>query len=401
MAVVAGAGPVGALAALLLARRGVKVVLVERKGALATESHASTFHPSTLDLLAGVGIGLAADPAAVRVDSIQWRDERGAVRAEVAYRLLEGRTGHPFRLHLDQQALLDRLAVMLAADPRVEFRPGCTVVGLDPARTAVTVSGEDGGLETIAAAAVVGCDGARSTVRELAGIGFPVAGYPTGAVRAFVAGDPGSQLPRESGNPPLAGLCYFRGNGDGMSLLRMADDTRLVVRTTGEQEDAARLREALAAATPWSFDDLEVRRIDSYRLERGVAESFLAAEGEVLVLGDAAHVTSTAGGLNMNSGIHDAFSLMPLLADFLFGRCGRHEVEAAADTRRRFMVEEVVPRTERRVRGLQDDDAGRPGEHMEEIAGLAEDPGAARKFLVEASLLDSPLDPAGTTVGAR
>ena len=65
------------------------------------------------------------------------------------------------------------------------------------------------------------------------------------------------------------------------------------------------------------------------------------------------------------------------------------------------MVEEVVPRTERRVRGLQDDDAGRPGEHMEEIAGLAEDPGAARKFLVEASLLDSPLDPAGTTVGAR
>lgn len=390
---IVGAGPVGALSAVLLADRGVPVTLIDRNPGLQTTSHASTFHPPTLDLLAAIGIDLHSDPRAVRVSSVQWRDRRGAVLAEIDYRLLEGATGHPFRVHLDQQALLDRLAARIDEHTRIDFRPGLTAVALDAGPT-VTVCDPDGDRHALAADLVLGCDGAHSAVRALSGIGFAASEYPTGAIRAFVSGNLDRLMPEDV--PALSGLCYFRGGGDGVSVLRMSSDTRLVARTTGRHDDAARLGEALAAATPLAMADLDVDRIDVYRLRRGVADTYLSERNPVLVIGDAAHVTSTAGGLNMNSGIHDAFALMPVVADWLTGRTRRATVAALASARRDYMVHQVIPRTERRVRGLQDSDSDSYSIHLADIDGLAADPVAARQFLVEASLLDTPLTPERT-----
>lgn len=386
---VIGAGPVGAVSAILLAREGISVTVIDRGPALTTESHASTFHPSTLDLLTTIGVDLARHREAVRVTSVQWRDNRGDIRAEVDYRLLEGITGHPFRIHLDQQFLLDRLGALMAAEPLVTVRFGLTAVGLDPGRPTIRVASADGRSDTVTADMVIGCDGAHSAVRSLAGIGFPVAEYPTGAIRAYVTTDLAATPPLRRASPPLSALCYFRGGGDGLSVLRMRNDTRLIVRT--RQNDSRRLSEALGNATPWSLCDLDISRIDSYRLERGVADSYVCERGPVLILGDAAHVTSTAGGLNMNSGIHDAFALMPPVADWLHGRVGRPALEAVAGARRRYLLEEVIPRSERRVRGLQDPDRLMLGEHLADLERLAADPVAGRQFLIEASLLDTPL----------
>lgn len=387
---IVGAGPVGALSAVLLADRGVPVTLIDRNPGLQTASHASTFHPPTLDLLAAIGIDLPSDPQAVRVSSVQWRDRRGAVLAEIDYRFLEGATGHPFRIHLDQQALLDRLAARIDEDTRIDFRPGLTAVALDAGPT-VTVCEPDGNRRALTADLVLGCDGAHSVVRELSGIGFAASEYPTGAIRAFVSGNLDFLMPEDV--PALSGLCYFRGGGDGVSVLRMSSDTRLVARTTGRHDDAARLGEALAAATPLAMADLDVDRIDVYRLRRGVADTYLSERNPVLVIGDAAHVTSTAGGLNMNSGIHDAFALMPVVADWLTGGTRRETVAALASARRDYILHQVIPRTERRVRGLQDSDSDSYSNHLADIDGLAADPTAARQFLVEASLLDTPLTP--------
>jgi len=386
-AVVVGAGPAGALSALLLARSGVSVTLVERNATMSTASHASTFHPSTLDLLTTLGVDLAADPDAVRVDSVQWRDHRGWIRAEISYRLLDGLTGHPFRIHLDQQALLDRLAMLIAAEAGVEFRPGVSVTGLDPRRPGVTAASG----EHLAADVVIGCDGAHSTVRAASGIAFPVTGYPTAALRARVTADLDALLPSQS--RPLSGLCYFRGGGDGISVLRMATDTRLIVRTTGARSERDRVAEAVANATPFDDGDLDIGAIDSYVLQRGVVEDYLCDDAPVLVLGDAAHVTSTAGGLNMNSGIHDAFALMPVVADWLHGRAPRESLAVAAAARRAYIADAVIPRSERRVAGLQDGDPDALRAHLADVAALAADPVAARRFLIEASLLDQHCAP--------
>lgn len=387
--VVVGAGPVGAVSALLLVGLGVSVTLVERNPSLASVSHASTFHPATLDLLSTMGIDLASDPEAVRVDSVQWRDGRGEIRAEVHYRLLEGLTAHPFRIHLEQQALLDRLAVLIAAEPDVEFRPATTAVelDLDSGRPAVTVVTDRGRRERITADAVIGCDGAHSAIRRLAGIEVQVTEYPTGALRARTTVDLDA-MPRSVGRQPLSGLCYFRGGGDGLSALRMAGDTRLIVRTSRTRPDRDRVAEAVAAATPWDAEDLAIGDIDSYRLWRGLVDSYLSDRGPVLVLGDAAHVMSTAGGLNMNSGIHDAFALMPVLAEWIRGRADRQAVAQAATARRRYVADAVIPRSERRVAGLQDGDADRLDGHLADVVAMSESLDRARQFLIEASLLD-------------
>ena len=122
-----------------------------------------------------------------------------------------------------------------------------------------------------------------------------------------------------------------------------------------------------------------------------MAKSYLCERGPVLILGDAAHVTSTAGGLNMNSGIHDAFALMPVVADWLHRRVGRSALELLAASRRNYLLREVIPRGERRVRGLQDPDRDSLNGHLADLDQLSADSAAARQFLIEASLLDTPL----------
>ena len=94
----------------------------------------------------------------------------------------------------------------------------------------------------------------------------------------------------------------------------------------------------------------------------------------------------------MNSGLHDAFALIPVVADWLAGRTGRQRVAELAAVRRDYLVRQVIPRTERRVRGLQDSESDSDSYtgHLADIEHLAADPVAARQFLAEASLLDTP-----------
>lgn len=387
--VVVGAGPVGCVAALLLARSDVTVTLVERNVGLTSASRASTFHPSTLDLLASLGIALHRHPDAVTANTIQWRNRRGAVLAEVSYRVVEGLTQHPFRVHLEQQSLLDLLAEAIGQERNIDLHSGTSVVGLDLGRRLVaTESG--GGRQNIAADLILGCDGAHSDVRRSAGIGFPVADYPTIALRARVQPDIASLLSADSA-ASLSSLCYFRGDDDGISALRMSDHTRLIVRGIGADDPFTRVSEAVVRATPLPIGELHIEEIDSYRLKRGVVDSYLSDDGGVMVIGDAAHVTSTAGGLNMNSGIHDAFTLMPIVAGWLHRGLDLNELRRATTRRREYVLREVIPRAERRVKGLQDRNGGALAAHLADIENLARDPAAARQFLIEASLLDAGL----------
>lgn len=389
-AVIVGAGPVGAVAALILARHGIRVTLIERNGTLLSMSRASTFHPSTLDLLLAQGIDLAGHPAATTVTSLQWRNRDGEVLAELDYRLLTGLTNHPYRIHLDQQILLDRLAELIDDEPEIDFRCATEVVALDPARPAITTVTTDGRRRTLTADVIIGCDGSHSLIRQQAGIRLSVLPYPTRALRAHTDADLSALLP-ESAPQPLSGLCYFRDGGDGVSALRVGNHNRLIVRGAPGQPDVARVAEAVANATPWNMDALAVQRIDGYLLGRGVVDSYFSDLGPVLVIGDAAHVTSTAGGMNMNSGIHDAFAVMPALAGRLRGGTDPLRVAHIAEARRRYMLEEVIPRTERRVRGLQDRDRTSFATHLHDLAPLVANRAARRRFLIEASLLDAPL----------
>ncbi|MFI9114436.1 FAD-dependent oxidoreductase [Streptomyces venezuelae] len=392
---VVGAGPVGLTAALVLARSGVPVTLLESRRELATESRASTFHPATLDLLDELGVAAALRRQGRTVDRVQWRDLSGRVHAELDYSLLAGHTAHPYRLHVEQARLTPLLLAELSATGLADVRLGATVVGAEDTGDGVRLRTEDAaGRGTVTRHPyVVAADGARSRLRALAGLPGTAEEYPDYALRV-VTGTPLDEL-----LPGLAPLAYVRDPRASFSALGMPDHWRLIFRiprgVAREEVLApgavrARVERALpgAAGRAVRVDDAH-----TYRLARFLLPRYRA--GRVLFAGDAAHLTSTAGGMNMNCGLHDAVETGRALAAVLRegasgGTRPGSTLDAALDAaleRRRSVVETaVIPRSEARTAGL--DNAAQLPARLDALRRTAADPAAATDYLLKASLLD-------------
>ena len=103
--VIAGAGPVGLVAALALARRNVPVRVIEAEPALTRDLRAGSFHPPTIDMLAALGVADDMHKDGIIVRHWQYRDRFAGVVAEFDLGLLGDETDHPYRLHLEQHRL--------------------------------------------------------------------------------------------------------------------------------------------------------------------------------------------------------------------------------------------------------------------------------------------------------
>ncbi|MFF5921100.1 FAD-dependent oxidoreductase [Streptomyces flavochromogenes] len=394
---VVGAGPVGLTAALVLARTGVRVTLLESRETLATESRASTFHPSTLDLLDELGVAAALRRQGRTVDRVQWRDLDGVVHAELDYSVLAGHTGHPYRLHVEQARLTPLLLAELTATGLADVRFGTTVTGAEHLGGGEIGGGGTGGgvrLRTGDAAGrvtvsrhpyVLAADGSRSPLRELAGLPGAAEEYPDYALRV-VTGTPLDELV-----PGLAPLSYVRDARASFSALGMPDHWRLIFRIPrGTDRDAVLAPEAVRARVEQALPGAAGRAVriaeaHTYRLARFLLPRYRA--GRVLFAGDAAHLTSTAGGLNMNCGIHDAVETGRALAAVLRGDAPGEAVLDAALERRRSVVETaVIPRSEARTAGL--DSAAELPSRLASLRRTAADPRSAVDYLLKASLLD-------------
>ncbi|MGV9383570.1 FAD-dependent oxidoreductase [Nonomuraea sp. NPDC003707] len=386
--IVVGAGPVGLAAALTLANAGVPVAVYERAHALTSHSRACTFHPAVLDLLADLGVAQPLIAKGTAVHQVQWRTRRGEVLAAVDMTLLKGLTGHPFRLHAEQSTLTGLLARQLARHPHASLHFGTAVDAVSDAGPGVRVRA---GGTWASARYVVAADGARSTVRTLLGLPFPAVPYPTQALRIMTG------TPLTDYLPDLAPLTYVRDRDISCSLLQLPDHWRIVIRLP--ISDTVPSRNTVTAlarrALPPTGRGPRILDTHTYRLARAVLPSF--RRGRVLFAGDAAHLTSTAGGLNMNAGILDAVEVGRVLAAVLGEGASTAALEGWATRRRKIILDKVIPRSEARVAGVQDlADAHNVDRHRREAAmthvhAIAADPAATRGWLAEASLLDTTL----------
>ncbi|WP_055599432.1 FAD-dependent oxidoreductase [Streptomyces aureus] len=388
---VVGAGPVGLTAALVLARTGVRVTLLESRETLATESRASTFHPSTLDLLDELGVSAALRRQGRTVDRVQWRDLDGVVHAELDYSVLAGHTGHPYRLHVEQARLTPLLLAELTATGLADVRFGTTVTGAEHigggATGGVRLRTEDaaGRVTVTRHPYVLAADGSRSRLRELAGLPGAAEEYPDYALRV-VTGTPLDELV-----PGLAPLSYVRDARASFSALGMPDHWRLIFRIPrGTDRDAVLAPEAVRARVEQALPGAAGRAVriaeaHTYRLARFLLPRYRA--GRVLFAGDAAHLTSTAGGLNMNCGIHDAVETGRALAAVLRGDApGEAALDTALERRRSVVETAVIPRSEARTAGL--DSAAELPARLASLRRTAADPRSAVDYLIKASLLD-------------
>src|SRR5215813_3944815 len=158
--IVAGGGPVGAVAALLLARAKMPVTMIERATDVMLDYRASTFHPPTLDLLENSGITAALVAMGLVCPTVQIRDREIGKVAEFDVTRLKDETRHPYRLQCEQFKLVGHVYQELAKIPGVDLRFGHEVTAIAQDDDGVTVTAEhDGARVAVHGDAVIGCDG--------------------------------------------------------------------------------------------------------------------------------------------------------------------------------------------------------------------------------------------------
>jgi 3-(3-hydroxy-phenyl)propionate hydroxylase len=170
----------------------------------------------------------------------------------------------------------------------------------------------------------------------------------------------------------------------------MAGIWRVISPAEGDEPDDAVLAEdALQARLQHFFPQpaaYDIRYRGLYRFHQRVASSFRA--GRLFLAGDAAHVNNPAGGLGMNSGIHDGMELAELLAAVAAG--ADPSLLDRYDRRRRPLnVEFVQEQTVANKRRLEERDPVVRRTHLDELARIAADSARARQFLLRASLIQS------------
>ncbi|GAA1499679.1 NAD(P)/FAD-dependent oxidoreductase [Dactylosporangium maewongense] len=365
--IVAGAGPVGLTAALTLHRLGADVTVLEAGEALATESRASTFHPPSLEMLAGLGVLPALLEQGLVSPRFQYRERGGGIIAELDMGLLAGDTPYPFRVQCEQSKLT-RLLLPLLPPGTVHFGQRVERVAQD--RTGVTVN--DG----LRGDWLIGADGANSAVRRsLFGDAFEGITYPD----RFLVGSTDEDLAALL--PGIADVNYLFDPVEWLVLLRTPDHWRVLLPTppdTPDDLEKARLPERLLGVAdpgrPW-----RVAHTTLYRVHQRVAESFRV--GRVLLAGDAAHINNPLGGMGMNSGIHDAVLLAKAVMT------GDEDViTGTADARRAVARDYVQKTTHGNWEKLR---SGGASAYAAELRALAADPAAARAYLLRSSMIAS------------
>jgi 2-polyprenyl-6-methoxyphenol hydroxylase-like FAD-dependent oxidoreductase len=293
--IIAGAGPAGLMLAGELRLGGVEVTVLERRTAPSGESRGLGFTARAAEVFAQRGLFARfshAEPSP--------QGHFGGI--PLNFGVLEGgffTVRHVFQYQVEQ--VLEEWAAGLGAT----ILRGHEVAGLSlrPGGVSVDVDGPAGRYEA-AAAYLVGCDGGRSTVRQLAGFDFP----GTEATREMYLADVvGRNIrPRFIGERVAGGMAMSAPLEDGVDRIivcengtRPAEGPRSLdfgqvadawQRLTGESLHGAEIKWVSA------FTDA-ARQVSHYRRER------------VLLAGDAAHIHLPAGGQGLSLGVQDAVNL--------------------------------------------------------------------------------------------
>ncbi|EZP83968.1 putative monooxygenase [Novosphingobium resinovorum] len=388
--IVAGAGPVGLIAALALVQRGVPVLVLEEESAPIQDPRGAAFHPPTLDIIERLGILDPLMDIGLKIPRWQIRNRDGSIVAEFDLKLLEDETKHPYRFHLGQQKLLPVLLAELAKHRDADIRFGTRVTGLSQSGEgiAVQLSRGENRLQAVTGRWLVGADGARSQVRKSAGIEFEGFTWP----ERFVVTNLADDLEKYG----FAYTNYVTDPDRWAVVLRLEDERgqpnwRVTYPTDNISSDEAvldplRVQERLADVIPGA-SQLDVRYAGIYRVHQRVAREF--RKGRVLLAGDAAHINNPLGGFGLNSGIQDAESLAEKLAEVWHGRASAELLDAYARQRRTSNIEFVQKASIRNKAMIEERDPDVKLRAQIELAAIASDPQRALPYLLESSMINS------------
>jgi 2-polyprenyl-6-methoxyphenol hydroxylase-like FAD-dependent oxidoreductase len=294
--VIAGCGPTGAVLAAELRLHGVRVLVLEKETEPASSVRIVGLHMRSLELMAMRGL-------LERMRAHGRQRPAGGVFAAIDKPAPQGLdSAYAYLLGIPQPVivrLLEEHATRLGA----RIRRGCAVAGVEQDDEGVTVELGDG--ERLRSRYLVGCDGGRSTVRKLLGVGFP--GEPSRT--ETLMGEMEVGVPQEE---IAAKVTEIRATDKRFWLRPVGRAYSVVVPAAGvgdrtEPPTLEDFRQQLRAVAGTDFGVHSPRWLSRFGDAIRLAERYRV--GRVLLAGDAAHIHPPIGGQGLNLGVQDAFNL--------------------------------------------------------------------------------------------
>jgi 3-(3-hydroxy-phenyl)propionate hydroxylase len=377
---IAGAGPVGLVAAANLVHRAVPVTVFEAGATLSEESRASTFHPPTLDMLDTFGVAAPLMAQGLKAPRFQFRSKKRGLLGEFDFSAIADATRNPYRVQCEQSRLTRILLDQLRRQPNFQIEFGSAVRGATQDSDGVEIAIERNGRnEHRRARWLIGADGARSDVRRSLGIEFEGFTWPE---RFLVV-----STPFDFGNiiPDLVEVCYVADPQRWHFLLQIPGLCRVMFPVASHESDELALSpefaQSLMATIVPGFSHYEIAHVTLYRVHQRVAKTF--ALGRTFLVGDAAHINNPLGGMGMNGGIHDAINLTDRLAD-VWPRDAA-QLERFDRQRRLVTLEYIETQSIENKRNLESD-----GEEFGQVLRhIAADSGRTYDYLLRVSMIAS------------
>jgi 3-(3-hydroxy-phenyl)propionate hydroxylase len=385
---IAGAGPVGLTAALVLARRGIPVTVLEAGDKVFDDPRAGTIHPPTLELFAESGVTDTMLARGYTVRNYQYRDRRTGVIADFDLRVLQDDTPYPYRVMLEQHKicniLLDQLATL--SNGAVLMGHRVTSASQDAAGITATVETPSGS-KTLRGAWMLGCDGGRSQVRRSMRVEFSGFTYEERFLILSTKYDfaPfGYALTNYIADPDEWCALFKVPGHDERGTWRVVfpvDDTSPEAEIFSEREVQRRIQGFHRKA-----GDYDVVHRNLYSVHQRVASCY--RDGRLLLAGDAAHINNPLGGMGMNFGFHDAFNVCDKLSSII--RDGADEsLLDLYDRQRRTVAQEYLQRqTIENKRNIEQKDPREREKFHDELRSIAADRQKLRTYLLRVSMIE-------------
>ncbi|HLH67174.1 MAG TPA: bifunctional 3-(3-hydroxy-phenyl)propionate/3-hydroxycinnamic acid hydroxylase [Solirubrobacteraceae bacterium] len=391
-ALVVGGGPTGLAVCNLLAREGIPTLLIERDEQLPRLPRAVSIDDESMRMLQALGLLGGERPVALPGTGTRYYGAQGQLLFHARGRR-PAPYGQPIKNPIDHVEFLSVLLESLRDSSSTEVRFQTALTGIEQEGDSVIASlrGADGGTRSVRARFLLGCDGGRSTVRELIGVPMRGSSFSQRWLVIDTVGDPHDQRYAMHHGDPRRPHVIVPGRGGRCRYEFLLRD---------EEEDSQATQPVFATDLLRTHGagagSAEIIRCAVYTFNALIAERW--RHGSVFLLGDAAHMMPPFAGQGLNSGLRDANNLAWKLACVLKGAAGNVLLDTY-ETERRAHAAAMIALSLRLGRVMMTTSPRRAFARDALAAAIMRLP-RARRFLTEMRFKPEPRYDSGLVLGA-